>query len=477
MNFGQIFSPPPPAGPSIGHLPNVPPPNSGGTTAYPILTEELGYPPSPLAVTPGGAGPGASGGSSGSFGPTVSKALQDVLGWKIKPNDAKGFVGALNQSFQLATVEGSIVSTWTPRSYAVQTDLSGGVTGAQASVCTMANTLVERMLPLVDGLSPLNPASDLPDVAATKGLIKGQLTDLASEFGYLGGPRVMRVHQYFHMLLGVKLTLALPPPSGPGSPPPPATVKIASGKPKSSSPLTTLYPNNWPPSLEAWTDPDTALGSLGELRDLMGLYQDPRKSLINTVDDEQNVTNFRIIVDYASSLLATWKNNIQFFAGARSPFLGTQLVLISRQLGVISEVVDEVRFVLDSVLMGPSQRQSLLLDFSSVHQLPNISRVDPNGVLPPIYLEDLLTWIQDFVTVEAPPVIQEAGRLGLGADFMRMISELIDQSYALYAIAPGLGGGMSTGRVLQSIYKLLLRLNELYLTAEPVSTGYIAPLA
>jgi hypothetical protein len=34
----------------------------------------------------------------------------------------------------LATVGGHTEVTWTPRSYAVQSDLSGGVTGGQASV-------------------------------------------------------------------------------------------------------------------------------------------------------------------------------------------------------------------------------------------------------------------------------------------------------------------------------------------------------
>jgi hypothetical protein len=242
------------------------------------------------------------------------------------------------------------------------------------------------------------------------------------------------------------------------------------------------------PTSASWTNPDTVLGSLGELRDLLGLFQTPALSFVNTVDDEQNVTNFRIVVDYATSLLTSWTNSIQFFAGVGTPFLGTQLVLISRQLGVISEVVDEVRFVLDSVLVRASQRQALLLDFSSIHRLPNLP-TDPNSLatspsgvplaqsnpLPPIYLEDLLSWVQNFVTTEAPPVIQDAGRLGVGTDFLKMISELVDQAYALYMVAPSLGGGMGTGRVLQSLYKLLLRLNELYLTAAPVSVAYIGP--
>jgi hypothetical protein len=34
----------------------------------------------------------------------------------------------------LTTVDGHAEATWTPRSYAVQSDLSGGVTGGQASL-------------------------------------------------------------------------------------------------------------------------------------------------------------------------------------------------------------------------------------------------------------------------------------------------------------------------------------------------------
>ena len=54
----------------------------------------------------------AGAGRNGGLGQTVNKAIQDVLGWKLKPGDPTGFIGALNQSFQLKTVEGAVVSTW-----------------------------------------------------------------------------------------------------------------------------------------------------------------------------------------------------------------------------------------------------------------------------------------------------------------------------------------------------------------------------
>ncbi len=87
---------------------------------------------------------------------------------------------------------------------------------------------------------------------------------------------------------------------------------------------------------------------------------------INTIDDEQDMTNFRILSDYLTSLAQTWINNYQFFGlDTKQPFLGTQLVLLSRQLSVISDTVNEVRFTLDSVFISQAERQTLQLEFTS----------------------------------------------------------------------------------------------------------------
>jgi hypothetical protein len=440
----------------------------------------MGYPPSPLANGVSSGNGAGRNGKSGSLGPVVTKALQDVLGWKIKSGDAAGFVGALNQSFDLKVVEGAVVSTWTPRSYVVQSDLAGGITGAQASVYTLAKTLVDQMLPLVDGLYPLDPASNIENVAAVKDVVTSQLTNFCSEIGYLGGPRVMRVQQYLQTLLGVTLTL-----NNAGNPPgglPPATLVVAAAPPlPAGSPLqlagysVPALPN------DSWTNPDYVLGSLGDLRDSLGLFALPVlpvgggitvPNYVNTVEDEQNVTNFRVLVDYANSLLDVWTNNVQFFAGQQSEFLGTQLVVISRQLGVISEVVDEVRFVLDSVFVGPAQRQTLQVIF----QIPGGGAA---AGLPPIYLEDLLQWMKDFVGAEAQEVIRNAGRFGLGEDFITMIQQLYLQAYGLYQfaqspIAPA--AALRTGRVQQSLYKLLSQLNDLYnMAVPPIGVAYLPP--
>ena len=60
---------------------------------YAVLTRDVGGGFSgPRADSSGGA-------RGGGLGPIVTKALQDVLGWKINALDYKGFANALNQSF------------------------------------------------------------------------------------------------------------------------------------------------------------------------------------------------------------------------------------------------------------------------------------------------------------------------------------------------------------------------------------------
>ena len=161
--------------------------------AYPILTEEVGYPPSPLATPSSTRGGG--GGGTPPIGQMVNKAVSDVLGWKIKAGDTKGFLGALTQSFTLTEVEGHVESTWTPRTYAVQTDLAGGISGAQASIYARGQEALDQSLPLLDGLYALDPEADQEDVIALKAVVKSQFTELVNELAFLSGPRVSRVNQ------------------------------------------------------------------------------------------------------------------------------------------------------------------------------------------------------------------------------------------------------------------------------------------
>jgi hypothetical protein len=394
----------------------------GDLASYPILTEEVGYPPSPLASQ---SSTGSAGAGTAPLGQIVTKALNDVLGWKMRADDPKGFVGALTQSFTLTEVEGHVETKWTPRTYAVQTDLAGGITGAQASVYSRAKDFMDQSLPILDGLYALDPDSDPEFVKALKEITRSQMTELVNELGVLGGPRVSRVNQYFNLLIG-----------------------WATSNPK-------LAPSGT-------TDPDGIIGTLGQLRDELAVQSASQFS--NTVEDEQDVTNFRILSDNLTSLAQTWQNNYAFFGLGGTPFFGTQLVLLSRQLSVVAETVNEVRFALDSVFIGPSERQTLQLNLTNN---------------PPMFLEDLLSWIQSFSTEEGPNLIQTGGKLGVGTGFVPVVnnlSSIVQEILTSNDATKNLPQGFLTKRVQRTLNDLGDQLAELSSLATAVATTKLQPM-
>jgi hypothetical protein len=391
--------------------------------SFSVLTEEIGYPPSPLA-RPSGWGGAMAPAAGGMLGQTATKAISDVLGWQVK-SDPKGFVGALNASFALKEVEGHTEASWTPRTYAIQTDLLGGISGAQASVYKRAQDALDKSLPLLDGLYPLFKEAKDEDVAALKATIRSQFTDLVNELGLYGGPRISRISQLFSLLLGQQL---------------PQNQAQVAGFPLQ-------------------TDPDQISGSLGNLRVECGFGQ--ADDQVNTVEDEQDVTNFRIVSDYVTSLAQSWLNNLQFFGlQTQTPFFGTQLVLLSRQLSVIAESVNEVRFTLDSVFIGPAERQTLQINFGSPA---------PSGT-PSMFLEDLLTWVETFASQEGPRLIEEGGKSGVGQSFKPIGEQL--QTLVAGAENPAninsLPRGYRTKRVQRSLEELADQLQELVNLAAPI---------
>jgi len=117
------------------------------SVAYPMMTENVGTPPGSSYGSGSGFGGGITGSGSLQLAQVATQTITNVLGWKPKDDDAKGFVGALTQSFSLKDVEGHVEATWTPRTYAVQTDLAGGITGAQASLYMRAQDAMNQSLP------------------------------------------------------------------------------------------------------------------------------------------------------------------------------------------------------------------------------------------------------------------------------------------------------------------------------------------
>ena len=412
-------------------------------SAYPILTEEIGYRPSPLSRPPG-AGPSIGGGAQGGLGQVASQAIGDVLGWKANPADSKGFVGALTQSFSLAEVEGRTESKWNPKSYTVQTDLAGGITGAQASLYARAQVAQEKCLPLLDGLYNLDPRADPEYVKALREMAKSQITEIVKQFGAVP-PSILRVNTYFEILLGVPRKSLI----------------------SQEERLRQEERQNWEDHedkeirVSTMSDPDRIGGTMGNIRDIYGIWFQKNgrdNPLSNSVEDEQDITNFRVISDYMTSLLMTWLSNFEYFrlgTGKMPAFLGTQLILIGRQFNVVAETVNEVRFALDSVFIGPNERQQLLLEFHDA---------------PAMYLEDMLTEIEGTVTDEGPRLIKDGGRIALYNNVRPVLYSLIEMVEGAkdpYNL-PRLPDGYRTPRVRRSLDDLHDQLGYLKQLVEQV---------
>jgi hypothetical protein len=313
---------------------------------YPILTKEInGY---------GGAGrngesPGTSGGKLTRM---AQGALRDLLGWRYRDDDPKGFVAALNKAVELKQVEGHVEWTWNKRPFMVQADL-GEVTGAQASIYTRAKAALSETLPLLAGLKPLRPDPDEENSESMRSMVRFALSELVNELGRVGGPRIQRVNEYFDQLLG-------------------------------------------PAPQHHFGKPEEVEGQLGELGKRFGL----QRNFVLTVDEEQDFTNFLIVVDYTNSLFQTWRAQREFFSrnGSADKFLGTQLVRLSEALAVIVESVQQTYDAMDSVFFGAEERQVALLEFAG-HE--------------PITVADLLHWLEHFAAVEAPQIIEDSGKDGV----------------------------------------------------------------
>ena len=432
----QYAPPPPPPPPLNGEVSET----LADATSYPILTEEVSY----RAPRPAGA-PAAG----APLGQAVEGALRDVLGWRPKANDPSGFSAALTQAFTLTEVQGRTVASWTPRSYAVQTDL-GAITGAQASIFTRAKAALDQSLPLLDGLYPLVETVLEEDRESIRTIVRSELTELVNEFGIEGGPRVARVDELFGLLLG---GLRHDP---------------------------SADPENLP------------AGAL--LRTLANRFALQRR-FVNTIADEQNYSNYIILVDHFIALRRSWDDlQRSYFArgqngNAPEPFFGTQLVLLSRSLEVVAESVQEVYFALDSVFVGPAERQVLELPFAGrqIPLSPPFEQGDgpkPEYTFPAdtpnLFVAELLDWVDRVATQEGVRLVREGGKDGILA-FRRITDDL--RKFVRGALikptraaAPagspksrgGLPPGYGTPRVQRALQELADQLDETHKLAFPI---------
>jgi hypothetical protein len=338
---------------------------------------------------------------------TIEAALRDVLRWRPRSGDPKGFVAALNRAFEPFDVDGHTEWRWTPRTFAAQADM-GALTGAQASLYHRTRLAIDEALPLLDGLNALQDADD-EDLTATKSIIRYELTEIGKELAEVGG----RVDDLFKMLLG-------------------------SGASKD------------------FTNVELIGGQIGQLRDRSGLNKDA----VNTIDEEENLTNFMVFVGYVGGLRQAWEAEKNFFnRQGTDVFLGTQLMLLSRDLENLAGSVEECEFAMDSVFLTESERQNIELE----------QRSGDDYALAGITVAELLDWIKDFATHEGPQLIQDGGKDGVIAirSTLRTLSSLVDDLMKRQESNP-VPKGFVTPRVQARVDELSLRLQTALAHAEKV---------
>lgn len=135
------------------------------------------------------------------------------------------------------------------------------------------------------------------------------------------------------------------------------------------------------------------------------LLLDQLAALQDGIEDEENITRFRVVADNTASLYRSWNNIQQLFAA--------QTGIVVKQFGLVVEAVDEVRQTMDSVYLGPEERQGMMIIYSA--GVPDA---------PAVSIEDLLTWVQDFVTAEGPQALDEAGGFALRNTIFPMAKKL-----------------------------------------------------
>lgn len=307
---------------------------------YPILTQDADG-----ASLSAGSGRSSDVGAAGSPTRIASEAIRQVLGWRYRTEDLKGFQNALAKSFTSRNVNDSLTTyDWNRLGAATVDDTE--LTGALASFYTRAKVAIDQTIPLLETLRPLRSDADPEDIEATRAIVRDQLLALPGTLAAPGGPPPQRVNMLFTLLLG-----------------------------------------STPESCHA--NPDAVGGSLRTLRTRFGL--DRRE--VNTIEEELNLTNFVIIVDYVVSLHQTWSSQSRFFnrGGKDEPFLGNQMWLIKNQLAVVADSVVRARAVMESVYFNRAEQQATFLHLGTDQS--------------PMTVAELLDWVLD-ATQLAPDQMQ-----------------------------------------------------------------------
>jgi len=368
----------------------------------------------------------------------VENALGNILGHTQRTDNPKTLVNTLTQTFTARQVDGRTVYDWNPQTASVHaSDLGGGITGAQASLYHRAKTAIQDGIQLLNGLNPLKPSADRENMEATRSIVRTEMQELLAELGARGGPRILRVDNLFQQLLGDDLDSGNQRPGG----------------------------------------------QLKKLEKYFGLV----RGQINTVEEEQNYSNFLTLKDYLQSLRRSWVDYKRTQHSSAGAYIGTQLVRLSQALAVVAESVQEVYRIMELFFLGPEERLSVYIDFTRArakdkemetpYGIPRPAFPLPDGTGYPVEetaklgdsmsVEGLLTWVWRFASEEGPLLAKSGGKLGI-----RVISETSDRLMVLTQAAtytPIPNAAFRREGVIRALRDLAYQLYQVRQLAEQVT--------
>jgi hypothetical protein len=414
----------------------------------------------PLQVYDGYSMPSGGGGAASaapSARAAVDAQMKAVLGRSTGTGGVTGTLAALDRSFQPVVSGGVDTWVWQPQSYVVQSDIGAGVTGEQASLARLATSIGDEILPLISGLQPLVPEAKVnPDeINAAKSIVASSWPAFVSEVGADGGPRITRAASLLEDAATSLVTLG---------------ILLATYVSRTS--LVNIYPPPWGgrgggagvgATKFDWSKPGAPPSG----------WPAPSRANVVTADDEANYTNFVIASDRMQMVITVFQQ-LYYLQGGQVPSnqdRGFLVTLLQRALDSTGEAAGAVYAALDSVNLGPDERDIIFVpgtDPSAVSTTPPYS-----GTLT---VEDIVSWAASFPAQEASSLLQDAGNVGINSIKNRAedVQTAVGQLQAFAASGPP---GLAHPRVTYALQILSDAVDDVVTYAGNASLGYATPTA
>jgi hypothetical protein len=379
---------------------------------FPILVESMTY---PQPSTPGPAD---------DLQGMVDRKLAVVLGGAARNGNPKGIVAALKRAFSESDVDGVTTWAWNPTSSIGMSDVGASVTGMQASLAALGTSSLTVVEPLLEGLTPLVLSDSFnPDKIDTeRAIVKSSWRALVDELGADGGPRSVRVDT-----LTNEAGRAL----------------VALGKELGVVPKET-------------NGAKTTFSKFDQIA--------TTRTYVVLPADETTLTNYVIIVDQMRTVADRWTTYFDAVKGGKPVDVGAAVVLLERRLSVVSESVSEVTSALDSVFVGPAERAARRFDLKFTDSGGKPAKGD-------LSITDVLSWIDDFGSREAPETLQESGKTGV--PLVRATSATLESlARELRAVFLTKSGALGHPRVRTATQELITSLGDVRKAARDLEDVY-----